>query len=184
MRYLKDIGQYIVFGLFVLGIIMVYATLRTGNYNIYILGTGILLIAIPTIVYFIRQRIDTGTGATTKSIEELKKFGIKVPVNFDKCLIKTNNWTDEVPRYDNSRVEFWNEIGGDADKNVERVEFNLARIEYTCDINGQRKTFVSPTISKDETTLKLLLALHKETTIYIDPSDKKRFYFDLEFLTN
>jgi hypothetical protein len=181
-RFLNSIAEYIGIGLVFLGAILVYGTLRANNFNRYIFGTGILLIVIPIAVYLIIARIkDRGTSAV-RFLKDLKSTGIIVPVDLTSCNVKSNNWTTEVERYNSPRVVLLNEISGHGDKNVERVESNVSRIEYTCDFNGRPRTFLSPTIAKDKITLQLLLEMQKETAIYVDRDDNQYYYFDLEFI--
>jgi len=182
MKVIKKTIEYIGIGLFCLGVIIVYVSLRADHFHVYIFATGILLIGTPAIVYLIVEKTKRSGRPKVGRPRDLKITGIKVPVDLTKCVIKSNNWTDEVERYDIPRVAFLNEVSGDSDKNVEMVESNLSRIAYSCDFNGKHSTFFSPPIAKDKTTIMILLEMQKETAIYVDRDDSRRYYFDLEFI--
>jgi hypothetical protein len=181
-KFIKTALDYLGIGLFSLGIIIAYVTLRADNFNLYIFGTGVLLIVIPTIAYFIIEKTNDKKIPNAKRVKDLKVTGIKIPVDLTKCIVRSNNWTTEEERYDIPRVAFLNEISGHSDKNVEMVESNLSRIEYSCDFNGKRTTFLSPLIGKDKITTTILIEMQKETSIYVDRDDNRYYYFDLEFI--
>jgi hypothetical protein len=178
--FIQSLGAKLMVAAFMLGLIIIVVAVKTSVYNFYLLGTGILLILISLVFYFM-----TGSSGNEnqerKWLEKLMSTGIKIPVDLTECKIKSNSWIEESERYSNSRVAFWNEVGGDADKNIERVENNHSVIEYECEFKGRKQIFRG-SISKDETTLRILLELKKETIIYVDRDDIENYYFDLEFL--
>ena len=128
----------------------------------------------------------------TKLIDELKTSGEKIKVDFSKCDIKTNNYTEEQQRYGGQNelltldiernIQAWNAIGGDGDKNVKLVEVYQSVLVFKNEHNGQTETFVSRVIPKEKVTLMFKLGEKKETTLYVDRNDRSRYYFDLDFL--
>ena len=184
IKTLKTILEYIGIGLVLLGAIIVYGTLRADGFNGYILATGVLLIAVPIMIFIIIERLADRERPNVKHLRDLKLTGIKIPVDLTKCKVKSNIWTTEVEKYDNPRIVFLNEVSGHSDKNIKRIESNISRVEYTCDFNGKRRTFLSSAIAKDNITLKILLEIQKETAIYIDRYNSKYYYFDLDFINN
>ena len=184
MRTLAKVVEYIAIGLVLLGSIIVVGTVRANVFNGYILGTGVILIVVPIVIYIIIEKIRHQATPNVKQLTDLKQTGIRIPVDLTNCKVKSNRWTTKVEKHSDLRVVFLNEISGHGDKNVERIESNISRIEYTCEFNGQRRKFSSPTIAKDNATLRILLEIQKETAIYIDREDYKYYYFDLEFIDN
>jgi hypothetical protein len=178
--FIHSLSAKLVLGAFMLGLIIIVVAVKISVYNVYLVGTGISLIAFSLVFYFMADSSGNEIQAK-KWLQNLKSTGIKIPVDLTKCKIKSNSWTEERERYSNPRIAFWNEVGGDADKNIERVENNHSVIEYECEFKGRRQVFLG-SISKDETTLRILLELKKETTIYVDRDDVESYYFDLEFL--
>lgn len=183
IKTLKTITEYIGIGLVLIGAIIVYGTLRANGFNGYILATGVLLIVVPIAIYVIIERLTFRERPNVRHLKDLKLTGIKIPVDLTNCKVKSNSWTTEVEKYDNPRIVFLNEVSGHSDKNIERIESNLSRVEYSCDFNGKRRTFLSPTIAKDKVTLRMLLEMQKETAIYIDRDNSKCYYFDLDFIS-
>lgn len=181
-EFIHRLSEKLLVGIFILGIIIVFAALKSSVFNIYMLSVGVLFIAISAIIYYMSESSFSQEKGNTKWKEKLKRNGIKIPVDLSKCQIKSNSWVEERERYMNSRVAFWNEVGGDSEMNVEKVESIQSRIEYSLMSNGIFQTFLSPTIAKDETTLRILLELKKETVIYVDRDNFNNYYFDLEFL--
>lgn len=182
IKTLKKIVEYLGIGSVLLGGIIVYGTLRANGFNGYILATGVLLMAIPIIVYILHVRLSDRETPYVKHLKDLKHTGIKISVDLTQCKVKSTSWTMEVGKYDNPRIELLNELSGNEEKNIEKIEANLSRIEYTCDFSGRSRTFLSPTIAKDNVTLRILLEMQQETSIYIDRDDTKYYYFDLEFI--
>jgi len=117
-----------------------------------------------------------------QQIEDLKLNGEKIKVEFSKCEIKSNGYTEERERYSDYRIQAWNVLAGDSDKNVELVDINQSRIIFHHEINGNTETFISGIIPKDQITLSFELDEKKETTLYVDRNNRENFYFDLEFL--
>lgn len=183
-KMLRRIIEYIGIGLVLLGGIIVYATLRANGFNGYILATGVLLIVVPAAIYFIIEKLTPRQVTHVRHLRDLKLTGMKIPVDLAACEVKSNNWTMEVARYDSPRVAFLNEISGHSEKNIEKIEANLSRVAYTCDFNGKPRTFLSPAIAKDKTTLRILLEMQKETAIYVDMDDDRYYFFDLDFISN
>jgi hypothetical protein len=85
----------------------------------------VILAAVFVIVIWMRDR----NAPPTKRLEDLKYTGVRITVNLSECQVRSNNWTSEVARYDDiPRVALLNEIGGDSDKNIERLVSNASRI--------------------------------------------------------
>jgi hypothetical protein len=121
----------------------------------------------------------------SKLIADLKETGEKIQVDFSKCEIKENNYTEERNKYENNeRVQFLNVMSGYADKNIEQVEITQTVIVYVHQNvrTGQTERFISGIIPKDKITLSFYLEQQKQTAIYVDRTNK-RYYFDLEFLS-
>jgi hypothetical protein len=181
MQYIKNIFNYIFFGLGALGFIIIYGTFRAKGFNWYIFGTGVICLAAAVIYVVVVEWLSRDKDAG-RQLLDLKRHGVQIPVDLTKCKIKSNQWTSETRRYHHPRVEFLNEISGHGDKNVERMESNVSIVEYTTKVSGRTRTFRSNPVGKDKISLTMLLEMQKETTIYLDPKNKRIYYFDLEFL--
>jgi len=116
-----------------------------------------------------------------KEIEKFKLNSEKIPVDLNNCLIKTNNYTEQIEKESGYRAQTLDALY-DSSKNVESVNVYNAVLIFETEINGQKEKFYSPTINKEEITLRFLLDRQKETFIYVDKGNRKRYYFDIEFL--
>jgi len=171
---LKTFGEYILIGLFIAGLIVVYGVSRASVFNIYLLSIGIMLMIIPGVAVFLSVR-----AANLEVISDrmrLKKTGVRIPVDLTKCEIRANNWTTETERYGDSDILLSTTISGDADNH------SFCRVVFKCDYNGKSRTFLSSPVEKDKVTVMLLFEMQKETAIYVDRNDDRYYYFDLEFL--
>lgn len=116
--------------------------------------------------------------------EEINAFKLtahKIEVDLSTCEIKTNNYIEEVEKIKSSEAKFYDALY-DPIRNVENREVNQAVLIFETYESGKKKQYYSPTIYKDETTLRFLLARQKQTFIYVDRNNKSHYYFDLEFL--
>ena len=55
-------------------------------------------------------------------------------------------------------------------------------VKATLDYKGKRTQFFSEPILMDKCSLGVFLALHKSGIIYVNPRNKKDYFFDLDFL--
>jgi preprotein translocase subunit SecG len=180
INFLKRLTEFI--GMILLGGIVVLGVLLANGFNRYVFLAGVFLIITPIAIGIIIKKLTNSQKRKVKYLKDLKATGIKISVDLTRCNVKSNNWTAEVARHNNSKIVLLNEMSGHPDKNIEKIDSNVSRIEYTCSFKGQSKTFVSPIIEKDSTTLKILLEIQKESAIYIDRDDERYYYFDLEFI--
>jgi len=116
-------------------------------------------------------------------IDKFKSTADKIKVNFNDCKIRTNNYTEQVEKVKNYRAQAFDAMY-DSSKNIENVNVNQAVLIFETENYGQKEHYYSPTIYKDEITLRFLLDRKKETNIYIDRDNRGRYYFDLEFLND
>lgn len=81
-------------------------------------------------------------------------------------------------------IQGWNALGGGSMRNVEQVQIKqTVIIFYKPNIrNGQTDKFISRVIPKDKITLSFYLDKQKQTTLYVDKTNKDHYYFDLDFL--
>jgi hypothetical protein len=115
-------------------------------------------------------------------ITQLKNRGDRIYVDFSKCEIKENSYSEEI---NESETLQGSAILGSLypSQNVEHREVVQSVIVFESIYNGKTIKFLSPIIPKDKTTLLFLLYAQKETYIYLDPKDEDTYYFDLEFLS-
>jgi len=130
----------------------------------------------------------------TEMINDLKANGEKIIVDLVKCEMKGNTYTEETIKYGNKNdfltlgiereIEAWNALGGDSLRNTENVDVAQTVIIYSRPNSktGIIETFISRVIYKDEITLSFYLERQKQTTLYVDKNDRKKYYFDLDFL--
>src|SRR5436190_23901203 len=106
INFLKTTVLYTGLGTVSLGAIIVYASIR-GNFNAYIFGTGVLLVIVPIVVYFILVRAKDKSGLKPRLLSDLKLTGIKIPVDLTKCVVKSNSWSAQVENNNSTKVAFF-----------------------------------------------------------------------------
>ncbi|GAB2677801.1 hypothetical protein GCM10027036_34410 [Flavihumibacter cheonanensis] len=128
-------------------------------------------------------------------ISDLKVNGDKIKVDLTKCELKEHNYTEEREKYGHKNelltldiereIQGWDALSGGAMRNVEQVQVTQTVIIYSYLNNrtGQTEKFISRVIPKDKITLTFYLDKQKETTLYVDKTNRERYYFDLDFLT-
>lgn len=171
-----QITTWIAFGLAFLGYLMIRATIRHfDNYISYILlaaGIGfILFFAIMLFVLFRMSKKMAKKEAVNQQqdLHNLVNHGIQIPINLEKVVIKSNQWTEnqfiETNHYD---IEF-------SKNQLQTV------LEFEAEIDGQKHIFHLPSESTPK-TLEMYFAIQKETNVYVDPLNLSRFYLDLSFI--
>lgn len=184
IAHLKDIIDWILIGLLVLGFLIMYGVARADNFNVYIFGIGLALTAVPALTLWLRYRRDF-KGADSRSPQKmgrLKKSGERIEVDLHACEVLSTNWTSGGIRYNDQRIQMLNALGGDPELNVRPVNHNISRIIYKTKFNGINMEFINGPIAKDEHTLKMLLEHQGKTVIYVDRNEPNHYFFDLDFL--
>ena len=153
------------------------------------LGGFMLLRYIPSTKEFNIQK------QVNKLIADLKENGEIIKVDLKKCELKEHNYIEERERYEDKnelltldierQIQFWDALGGNSMRNVEQIQINQTVIIYSYLNNhtGQEEKFISRVISKDKVTLAYYLSEQKQTTLYVDKTNRTHYYFDLDFLT-
>jgi len=125
-------------------------------------------------------------------VDELKTNGEKIVVNLDQCEIKENNYSEEKERFKSGDmlgfeprfegdIQFWNGLY-DSGYNTEIVDVNQSVLIYTHQHNGVEEKFISKVIPRTKQDLNFKFYLQKNTMLYVDKNNRKRYYFDLTFL--
>ena len=128
-------------------------------------------------------------------INDLKENGEKIQVDLTQCELKEHSYIEEKEKYGHkkelltlgieSEIQGWNALGGGSMRNVEQVQIKqTVIIFYNPNIrSGKTEKFISRVIPKDKITLSFYLDKQKQTTLYVDKTNRERYYFDLGFLT-
>lgn len=112
---------------------------------------------------------------------EFKKYGEAVRVEFSKCEIKTNDYSEEEETESDDRDQIWNALT-DETKSTRVVDVYQSVIVFKYEHDGMVETFYSGIIPKEREHLLFILDNKKETMLYIDKNDRERYFFDLDFL--
>jgi hypothetical protein len=155
----------------------------------------ILMISGGLILYFQRKASElTQEKVSNATINDLKSNGEKIIVDFSKCEIKENNYTEEREKTNNQSdfiipsseqdIQILNALGGSAMRNIEQVEVTQSVIVFSKQNSrtGFTEKFVSPVIYKDKITLSICLEQQRQTNLYVDNKDRSKYYLDLDFL--
>ncbi|HEY5747586.1 MAG TPA: hypothetical protein VIU12_16035 [Chryseolinea sp.] len=185
MERLKKVGLYFVGGLGMLGVIIMYAVVKahTQDFNYVFFAVGASLVVPVLIVLYIEfNKVRKTEASGRNNLAAFKKNSTPINVDLSQCTVVGNTWT-QIREEKTDKEILFNELIGDSFENRDTDHVTVSRITYTTTHQGQRRTFTSPPVAKDKTTLLMLLTMQKETNIYIDP-DGQYYYFDLEFLKN
>jgi len=111
----------------------------------------------------------------------LKTTGNRITVNAQDCTINTSNFYEEAPGTDGLEVHMLDGlIGQRAGEVLEREICYLSCAYYP--EGSACMELLSPYIYKDRVTVHFLLEKHKQISIYLNPTDCREYYFDLEFM--
>ena len=113
--------------------------------------------------------------------DDLRLHGEAVRIEFSKCQIKTNDYSEEHEIGYSGRVQFLNALQ-DERKNTETVEVYQSVIVFKYEHDGITEIFYSNIIPREREHLLFMLDTKKETMLYIDKEDRERYFFDLDFL--
>ena len=114
-----------------------------------------------------------------KRIEGLKNTGEKIKVDLSGCQIKSNHYSVEQDVVDLVDAQAFNVADGNEMENVPSMGIYQSVL-----ISKQgAETFISNIIPMEQTTLLFKLDNQKTTFIYVDKSDRSKYYFDVEFLS-
>jgi Ca2+/Na+ antiporter len=135
-------------------------------------------------VFFILYIILTGKRKLyqqSKDFEKWKNEAHQIKVSLLDYTIQSNSWVDEIVVNKDWRIQAFNQLTGNADRNLEKIARNPNYVNLNLDLEGEpyQHRFY---IDKDVTTLKVLLELKAATWVYIDKNDATKKYVDLEFL--
>jgi hypothetical protein len=114
-------------------------------------------------------------------INDLKTQGDRIPADFNSCEIRGHEYTD-VDSPDEFQITSLHYIPIAGDPGQRNIRQSVFIFSYTNTRSGQTEKFYSPIIPKDETTLSFYLDRQKQTTLYVDKTNRERYYFDLDFL--
>lgn len=158
----------------------------------YIIGLaliviGIILLSLPD-YYKEKKELE----CIKDEIQKLKTSGLKINVDLSKCIIIENHFTEEQDRYDTENkthsfdlgrdIQTVNALFGNSIDNTKKIQIIQTVLKYVTDINGVSTTFISKIIPYDRINLLFKFEKQKETILYVDVNNSKKYYFDLDFI--
>ncbi len=111
----------------------------------------------------------------------LKSTGNRITVNAEKFTIFTSNYYEEPANTDDLDVRMLDGFADHYSDEVREREICYLSCAYQPD-NSTRIELLSPYIYKDRVTVYFLLEKHKQISIYLNPTDNREYYFDLDFM--
>jgi hypothetical protein len=160
----------------------------------WVLGLIMLLAGVA----FLRLTPAALDRSMQKQIEEtiyhLKVNGERIRVDLSQCEIKEHTYTEERQRYGHEnelltfdferQIQAWNAVGGDGGRNVKQVQVTQSVVVFyrKNTLSGETEKFVSRVIPKDKVTVAFYLDEQRETTLFVDKTNRELYYFDLDFL--
>ncbi|WP_349854762.1 hypothetical protein [Bacteroides cellulosilyticus] len=207
--YIKSIAlkvvSWIIVGIGLLLIIQLIAFIRMGEFLYAIIYGGVLIVPVIllSVISKIKERKREEERKNHK--EYLRRIGDEVKVDLEKCKIIESKNIIHYDRQDLSPFGILstdNRIGStnltwseqrinaiDAQLNPEFMNERMHKEQCWCVITatitykGKKQSISSKPISIDNITLGIYLGIQKETSVYINPKNRKEYYFDLDFLS-
>jgi len=168
--------------------------------NAFLIGLAVLAALVSLFVLFIfrsRKKHKANQSAAQQELEHFLRTAERVPVNFEDCEIKMGYEKivddGEIPLVGNSlgssnmhvnmafAVTMYSLAGEESAPAVDK-DVESCRIVFKTSLRGKMRTFYSPLIRKDKTTLEFLLASKKETLLFVDRGNAEKYWMDLGFL--
>jgi len=151
------------------------------------------------IAFLFMRYIPTSKAAKSRkllndSIDQLRSDGERLNIDFTACELREHSFIEERQRDDRTNksltldiereIQGWNAFARNPLGNIDEVHvtqtFIVCRIPNSR--TGSTDTFISRGIPGDKVTLGFYLDRQKRTSLYVDKSDRRRYYFDLDFL--
>jgi hypothetical protein len=145
-----------------------------------ILGGGLVSLIMGAIILLSRTAREKFIARQYKKrIEGLKKSGEKIKVDLSGCQIKSNDYSVEQDDVGLVDTQAFSVVDGKEIPYVQSMDVYQSVL-----ISKQgAETFISSIIPLEKITLLFKLDNQKTTFIYVDRSDRSKYYFDVEFLS-
>jgi len=141
-----------------------------------------MIVTAALLLNSIRERPARRAPQNRTAIERLKQEGERIPVALDKCTVKTKRQVQNLVPAAGPKARAWDAIYDPSRNKSETIDIGHAILSYTHEHNGKNEIFKSELIRKDYATLMFLLSAQKTTYIYVDKNDRRRYFFDVDFL--
>jgi hypothetical protein len=126
-------------------------------------------------------------------IDHLKTNGDRIPVDLNSCDIRSHDYREPKAAHgaDNLLVDLtvssefralMNHLDDPGGTGMQNVQQSVIVFSHANPKTGTTERFLSPIIAKDKITLSFYLDRQKQTTLYVDKSNRSLYYFDLDFL--
>lgn len=160
----------------------------------WLVGLTVFLVGFFLLRYMPNKMQSEKRVQLAKAIADLKINGDRIPVDLAGCEIKENNYSEEITRDPGLEAlvfDWEGQIGGlnalTRDRSIKKEQSVVQSVlvfKYNNLKAGNTETFVSPVIPKDRVTLSFYLEQQKQTVLYVDKGNRKRYYLDVEFLNS
>jgi hypothetical protein len=158
----------------------------------WLLGLALLSLGI----FLIRSSRDdddkTSKDQLYKAIADLKNLGERIDVDLKSCSIRTSESLEPDPGKQVDLTMFYilaptgllsmATFIKDRKQETIGVLRSVIIFNYVNPRTGETEKFVSPIILKDEISLSFYLDRQQRTTLYVDKTNRSRYYLDLDFL--
>jgi Ca2+/Na+ antiporter len=183
--FLTQIGQYILNGIFFLGIIIFWVGLgpKRLDFNLAFVILGLIIMS-PYLIYFfyLYYQAKKEVNSEKKDIELLKDKGERLVVNLEDLKIKRTrvSYTSKII-HNTARTGALNQLIGNPDANIKTTRYSMNELNFKVPYGNNFIKF-KKFIDMDPKKMLLHFAVKKETYLYVDKTNMKNYYLDLEFL--
>ena len=152
-----------------------------------LLATGIYLVRAST-----TGEDKTNNNKLRQAIAELRSTGERIEVDLRSCSIRTSESLESDPGKQIDLTLFYiiaptglyslATLIKDRPEEARGVLKSVIIFNYPNSRTGQTEKFIIPIILKDDVSLSFYLDRQQRTTLYVDKTNRTRYYFDLDFL--
>lgn len=178
-----ELRSKIFYGLGLAGIVIAYIGLRhwNGSTSWYVVLVGLAILAVFGVyrlqLYF---RVNNLKRRAETKFREFLDRADRITVDLDQVEIRSNKWEEREVIYEGGYSGL-DGLSRRPDRNTRLVERSQNHLSVEVQYNGRRR-LVQAEVEMDTTALKMLLAVQKQTTLYVNPDNPDEYYLDLDFL--
>ncbi|GGA91179.1 hypothetical protein [Puia dinghuensis] len=148
-----------------------------------LLGIGMLPAGYLLMGYAVSVTNKADLRKLQQRIEDLKANGEKIPVDLNSCDIRGHDYSEQVSSDDpDYPFHYLHHYHINEEPITREIPQSIIIFPYSNSRTGLTEKFYSPVIPKDQLTLSFYLDRQKQTTLYVDRTNRKLYYFDLDFL--
>ena len=146
----------------------------------YVFFAVCILIVLCSFLYnFYKEK----RGKASQSLHPLIAYGKKIEVDLEQCELKTNSYYEEIENTSfPTRLEMIDSIYPSKQKEYSVKKEVSVLLYKEAKNDGTTVVYRSDPIYLQADMIRYYMLQHKTTTVYVDPSNSTRYFFDTSFV--